>query len=115
MSRLRNALVFPIINDPMFKAMDVRPELAAQVPEGFRPVKRWRLAFKVWGLTTVIVCAIGTAAVLLVEFVMRHLFHLHLAHTPWKVALVLLVVCGGGYIPMFINVVRSYPSTGRWR
>jgi MFS family permease len=94
--------------------MNDRPELVTQVPEGFRPVKRWRIAFKVWGITTIVVSVIGTLSVLLIEFIFDRFLHYHHQHRGWQIALAVFAVCGIGILPLFVNVVRSYPSRRRW-
>jgi len=88
---------------------------AAQVPEGFRPVKRWPLAFKIWGLTTFIVSVAGTALVLLLEFILNRLFHCHLEHRTWQVALAAFCVFGVVNVPLFVSVLRRYPGRFRWK
>ena len=95
--------------------MDNKPEMATQVPEWSRPAKRWRIAFKVWGTTTIVVAVLGTAGILLMELAVNRIWHWHLHLWPWRTAVGVLGVCGLCNVPLFVNVLRQYPSAYRRR
>ena len=80
-------------------------------PEGFRAVKRWRLAMRIWALTTAIMSVlVSCAAVVLI-----HLVWPHRPYSLWRLILAFSAIVGICNVPMALGIVKSYPGRFRWK
>ena len=85
------------------------PQDAPQLPEGFRRVKRWRVALKIWALVTAVMGTVFTAVII-------GLLHaLRAPYSPLVVPLAVFAVVGFCNVPLLLRVVREYPVPFRWK
>jgi len=80
-------------------------------PEGFRAVKRWRLALRIWALTTVIMSVLVICAAV----VLIHLLWPHRPYSLWRLILTFSAIVGFCNAPMALRIVKSYPGRFRWK
>ena len=82
-----------------------------QIPEGFRRANRWQLALKIWGLTSLVVGALGTLALIAIEWAVAG----HVLHWIWQLALVGFGVAAVADVPLAVRVLREYPAQKYWK
>ena len=80
-------------------------------PEGFRAVKRWRLAVRMWALTTLIMSTL----IVIGAVVLIHLLWQHRPYSLWRLILTVSAIVGLCNVPMALGIVKSYPGRFRWR
>ena len=80
-------------------------------PAGFRAVKRWRIALRIWASTTLFMGTVFTVAVI----VLLHLMWPDRPYSFWRLTFAIFAVVAFANVPMGLKIVKSYPAPFRWK